>query len=61
MAQNTFNGVYIDSMNTPDGPMPVLVNRSGKPLIGYALQRTTTTGRDPVFTMIDLNPWLPVN
>ena len=33
----------------------MLVNRSAKPLIGYALQRTTTTGRDPVFTMIDLN------
>ena len=55
MAQNNINGVSIGSINTPDGPMPVLVNSSDKPLIGFTVQRTTTTGRDPVFTVVDLN------
>jgi hypothetical protein len=50
MSAQTFNGVTMGGTAT----RPTILNQSDKPIMGYAVQRTTTTGIDPVFSVVDL-------
>ena len=51
MSAQPFNGVTIGgSVNRP-----TILNQSDKPVIGYAVQRITTTGINPVSAMLNLN------
>jgi hypothetical protein len=47
----TFNGVQVGGTLS----RPTIVNQSSKPVIGYAIQITTTTRANPVFSDVDFD------
>jgi hypothetical protein len=47
----TFNGVQVGGTLS----RPTIVNQSSKPVIGYAVQITTTTGINPVISDVDFD------